>query len=74
MLKITNLSTIDMMQSLIKGLKDGPLHLSISKKKLRDMTNLLGRVEKYINSEKILNFVIGIEVPIHEPDSDRSMK
>lgn len=35
---------------------------------------LLCRVVKYINSEETLKFVVGIEVPVHELESNKNMK
>lgn len=74
MLKIVDLSILGMVQSLIKVLKEGPLKLSLSEKQPRDMTKFLSRVKKYINSKETLKFAVGIEVPIHEPESDKSIK
>lgn len=58
----------------MKGLKEGPLQLSFSKKKPKDMTNLLSKVEKYINSEESLKFAASVKVPMHEPNSNKSIK
>lgn len=63
-----------MVQSLIKGLKERLLQLFISKKKLQDMTELLSKVEKYINYKETLKSVVGIEVTMNELDPHRAMK
>lgn len=44
------------------------------KKKLRDIVELPGSIEKYINSKKTLKFTIGIEVPIAKLDLEQSLK
>lgn len=73
-LEILDLPIPYIVQSLIKGLKERPLQLSLSKKTPQDMTELLSRFEKYINSEGTLKFVIGIEVPMNEREPYRAMK
>lgn len=71
MLEIPNLSILYMIQSLIKGLKGGPLQLSLFKKMSLDMIELLSRVKKHINSEETLKFIVGIEVPVDKRESNR---
>lgn len=38
------------------------------------MADLLSKVEKYINSEEILKFAVGIEVPELKPVKESSLK
>lgn len=48
-LEIANLTISNTVQALLKGMMEGLLQLSLSKKAPRDMLDLLSRAEKYIN-------------------------
>lgn len=50
------------------------MQLSLLKKKIRDMVELLGWIKKYINFEETLEFAAGIEPYMVEPDVYRSLK
>lgn len=66
-LEVANLTISDTVEAFLKGLKEGPFQLSLSKKALRDKADLITRVEKYINSKEILKYLVGIEVPKVDP-------
>lgn len=73
-LEIVNLTILDTIQAILKGIKEGPLQLSFSKKSPRVITDLLSRVEKYINLEETLEFITRIKVPELDPIIELGLK